>query len=445
MPVREGDILSGKFKVERVLGQGGMGVVVAARNIALDQVVALKFMLPQAMANAEAKERFMREARAVARLKSEHVTRVLDVGTLDDGAPYIVMELLEGRDVATLLEHGPLPIGEAVGIILQACDALAEAHALGIVHRDLKPRNLFLTTDVEGTPIVKVLDFGISKDLGDGSNANTPSALTGTAMMLGSPHYMSPEQLKSSRDVDARADIWSLGVILYELLAGQPPFGAPSVAELCVVVLSEKAPPLQAKRPDVPPELEAIVTKCLEKQPGDRYRSVGDLATALEPFADAWAKPAAERARNVLKNSRQNPAIVSLPKSVPSSETLATGPTVATWDTASKTPQPRSTLPLILAGGLVAAAIIGVGVFAIMHHNTQAQAPTPTLTPTQPPTPTPTLTLTQTAATVTTTAIVTATASASAKPTTTARPAGTARPKSSSGAPSEDDLLKGRN
>lgn len=162
-PVREGDVLSGKFKVERILGMGGMGVVVAARNLHLDQLVALKFMLPQAMVNKEAKARFMREARAVARLKSEHITRVLDVGTLDDGAPYIVMELLEGRDVATLLEHGPLPVGDAVGVVLHACAALAEAHASGIIHRDLKPRNLFMTKDVEGKPIVKVLDFGSSR------------------------------------------------------------------------------------------------------------------------------------------------------------------------------------------------------------------------------------------------------------------------------------------
>ncbi|HTB76104.1 MAG TPA: serine/threonine-protein kinase [Polyangiaceae bacterium] len=211
--VRQGDILARKYRVERVLGAGGMGVVVAACHLQLHQKVAIKFLLPEALSNAEAVERFAREARAAVKITSEHVARVIDVGTLDTGAPYMVMEFLEGHDLAQWVRlRGSLLLEQAVDFVLQACEALAEAHALGIVHRDLKPANLFIVRGADALHAVKVLDFGISKAAG------LEVALTRTAAVMGSPLYMSPEQMAASRNVDARTNIWAMGIVLYELL-----------------------------------------------------------------------------------------------------------------------------------------------------------------------------------------------------------------------------------
>src|SRR5262245_18034417 len=217
-PVQPGDMLAGKYRVERVLGAGGMGVVVSAMHIDLEERRAIKLMHSADLANAQTVERFLREARAAARLRSDHVAKVHDVGRLETGAPYIVMELLVGEDLSHLLKaRGPLPIEEAVLYILQACDAIGEAHAAGIVHRDLKPANLVLSRRPNGAPCVKVLDFGISKRTAPAGSAMLQSEITGTAEVIGSPHYMSPEQMRSTRNVDNRTDIWSLGVILYKL------------------------------------------------------------------------------------------------------------------------------------------------------------------------------------------------------------------------------------
>src|SRR5579863_6621840 len=218
-PVQEGEILDGKYRVDRVLGVGGMGIVVAATHVALNQRVAIKFLLPAAVGNPQIIERFAREARAAVQIQSEHVARVTDVGTLPTGSPYMVMEFLEGSDLAAAIERGgAMPVAQAVGFVLQACEAIAEAHALGIVHRDLKPANLFLARRAGRDPMVKVLDFGISK------TKDAAAGLTQTSSVMGSPYYMAPEQMMSSKDVDVRSDIWALGIILYELLSGKAPF-----------------------------------------------------------------------------------------------------------------------------------------------------------------------------------------------------------------------------
>jgi serine/threonine-protein kinase len=285
-PVREGEVLAGKYRVERVLGVGGMGVVVAATHLDLLEPRALKFMLPTALDNAEAVERFLREARAAARLRSEHVAKVHDVGRLDNGAPYMVMEYLAGADLgAVLKQRGPLPAHEAALYTIQACSALAEAHDAGIIHRDLKPANLFLTHRPDGSPCVKVLDFGISKMGAAGSDFE----MTKTHAVLGSPHYMSPEQMRSARNVDARSDVWSLGVILYKLTTGKAPFRGQNITELISAVLEGAPPPPSQLRAGLPFALDAVVARCLRRKPEERFQSVTDLAAALMPFAPRGA------------------------------------------------------------------------------------------------------------------------------------------------------------
>jgi serine/threonine protein kinase len=280
LPIKPGDVIDGKYVIESVIGVGGMGAVFLANHEQLRRRVAVKFLLNEAKENPDAYARFEREAHAAAALQSENVTRVIDLGALADGTPYIVMEYLEGQDLSARLSSvGRLPIEEAVAHVLEVCDALSEAHALGIVHRDLKPANLFLAQRANGSTRVKVLDFGISK-MG-ASGIGKQMSLTGTGAVMGSPLYMSPEQLRGSGKVDESADIWALGVVLYEFLAGRPPFQAEAFPEQCALILTAPAPALRDHRPEVPPALEAVVMRCLAKDLSSRFSSVGELTAAL--------------------------------------------------------------------------------------------------------------------------------------------------------------------
>jgi serine/threonine-protein kinase len=294
MTYEAGQLIAGKYRVEQALGQGGMGVVVAAFHEQLKQRVALKFLTEQRHQQPDAVTRFVREARAAAQIQSEHVVRVMDVGTLEDGSPYMVMEYLSGRDLDRVcMQRGQLPVSEAVDYVLQACDAVAEAHSLGIVHRDLKPANLFLTKRADGSPLVKVLDFGVSKALH--RVENDAQHMTSSTAMMGSPQYMSPEQIRSSKHVDARSDIWALGAILHQLLAGKAPFSADTMPSLLARIVTEPPAPLSTLNTAVPSEIEAIVLRCLEKERERRFASVAQLVRALEPFASAETRPLARR------------------------------------------------------------------------------------------------------------------------------------------------------
>ncbi len=294
-----GDIVAGKYRIERQLGAGGMGIVVAASHVVLQERVAMKFLSPELAANDEAVARFVREARAACRIKSEHVARVSDVGTLESGIPYLVMEYLEGQDLAELLaQKHSLPPAEAVGFVLQACEAIAEAHVLGIVHRDLKPANLFLTHRIDGTSCIKVLDFGVSK-LFHSTTSKLSAGLTGSSAVMGSPLYMSPEQLRAARSVDPRADVWALGVILYELIAGKPPFSGETLPEVSVKIAVDSPERLRARRRDVTPALEGVVFRCLQKDREKRFRDISELARALAPHGADGASHSAERIRRI--------------------------------------------------------------------------------------------------------------------------------------------------
>jgi serine/threonine-protein kinase len=297
---RVGETLAGKYTVRRLIACGGMGAVYEVHHEILDQAVALKVLLPEAAEHAGAASRFINEARASARIRNEHVAQVMDVGRLDDGSAYIVLELLRGSDLARLLEErGPLPLEDAVDYVLQACEAVAEAHALGIIHRDLKPANLFLAQREKGPPLVKVLDFGISKLVGFERKLHG-DPVTDSRALLGSPSYMSPEQIRSSKHIDARSDLWSLGVILYRLLAKEAPFEGDNLGTVLASILESAPVPLRKHRPEVPPELESVIARCLDRNRDTRFQSVDELAEALAPFAPLRSRYSLERIRTTL-------------------------------------------------------------------------------------------------------------------------------------------------
>lgn len=391
-PVAIGEVLAGKYRIDRVLGQGGMGIVVAATHVHLRQKVAIKFLLKGARGDVVA--RFLREARSAARLKSEHVARVLDVGELPTGSPYMVMEYLEGSDLeGVLAQRGPLPIEEAVLHVLQACEAIAEAHAAGIVHRDLKPANLFLTRTPDGSGSVKVLDFGISKDTTE-DGGDESASLTRTTAVLGSPSYMAPEQMRSTRDADARADIWSLGVILYELLTGAVPFNAESFVELALKVISDEPPPPTNFRADLPPGLEAAILRCIRKEPSERFASVTELASAIAPFGSPVAATYAERISRVqgVPTPTSASMVPVLPMveggmaathargSEPSAEgakTVKAGTLSAGW-AGGAPPKPRSRTGLVVASAAVGVAVLVGGAAFALRGSEPASQPPPT-------------------------------------------------------------------
>jgi eukaryotic-like serine/threonine-protein kinase len=314
--------IAGKYRVERVLGRGGMAVVLEATHVDIGHRVAVKVLTGDAATAPEVVERFRREARIAAQLPGDHVARVTDVGLTADGAPYLVMELLVGRDLqAELAAVGRLPVDQAVDFVLQACAGVAEAHGAGLVHRDLKPGNLFLTRHRDGRATIKVLDFGISKAPG-------PVTLTRTDASFGTPLYMSPEQIQSAKHVDARSDQHALAAILYTLVTGRPPFDAPSVGALAVVIAKESPPPARAFRPEVPAGLEAVLARAMSKRPEDRFPDLFQLARALAPFGGPGTASVLPLIDRALRAPRTSPALAPPPPTLPAASGRPTGRTV---------------------------------------------------------------------------------------------------------------------
>lgn len=357
-------VIGGKYAVEGVLGRGGMGVVLKARHIRLDELVAIKVLHPTLARDQAMAARMLREARAALRLSSEHIVRAMDVDTLENGVPYLVLEYLEGHDVKSLLRErgGGLPIEEAVGISLQACRALVEAHALGVIHRDLKPGNLFIVVRPDGRRIVKLLDFGISK-----VNSGREAPITRNGDILGSPAYMSPEQVRGE-ELDGRSDIFAMGVALYEMLTGVSPFQAKGFAQTCNRVLKDEAVPLARLRPDLPPGLVAVVERCLKKNRELRFNDAESLADALSPFGPLSTRGTSQL---VLPESHQQ-AVFKPPSLIPPGPTSAQMPDSQIFSLTSavdhpavsaekRTPVSRTFLWMALIGlliGGIAAALL---------------------------------------------------------------------------------------
>ena len=475
-PPGRGDVIAGRYRVERKLGSGGMGLVVAAIDLQTNQRVAIKLLrsegpmpsgsfdradesgvIERSNRHLEMSTRLIREASNAARLSSEHVTRVLDVGRLESGDPYVVMEHLDGVDLGRYAkDRGPLPVVETVNLVLQACEAIFEAHERGIVHRDLKPANLFLTSRPDGSPLVKVLDFGISKVIGADDNQ-----LTATSDILGSPLYMSPEQIRDARDVDARSDVWSIGGILYRLLAGRPAFEAQGSAGTLAAIISDAPYPLRMIRPDVPPDLEMIVLRCLEKDRARRIQSVRELAIALQRFAHGQTG-ALLPAAVVYAQSGPNPVGAMTPPSgvmgamtpasgvvplplppPPPAPSLSEGPSSITVSGAGG----RSSAFFALVGVLVGALIAGgLAAWRLSSGPDSAASATPTAGPSIAP-----IVVSATASTIAPvpaaepSASATATSAPSASTTATSAPSGAASVKPAPhpighGRPSDDPL-----
>jgi serine/threonine protein kinase len=390
--LQAGEIVAGKFCVERVIATGGVGIVVAARHLQLGETVALKFLLPQADRDATDIARFVREAQSAVKLKNEHVARVLDVGSLEDGSPFMVMEYLDGQDLDHFLRHkGPLAISDAVAYMLQACEAIAEAHHLGIVHRDLKPSNFFLTARHDGSPLIKVLDFGIAKARAE---LEQDVSLTKTRTVLGSPVYMSPEQIRSARSVDHRSDIWSLGVTLYELLTDQLPFDGDSITGVAAAVSTDPIAPIRSLRPEIPIGLSQVVERCLEKKPGDRYQTVAEFAEALVPYGPETARYSLTRIRGALgmqtsESGKQKALSLADTESI-----LATTSTLMSTDSGTRTkPAPRPNRRGLVIFGAAFVLLAVIGTLVVSRRGTAsaeaAASAIPTISSAAPPNPAP--------------------------------------------------------
>jgi serine/threonine-protein kinase len=378
---RVGRTAGGKYRLVRLLGSGGMGEVYEAQHSSIGRRFAIKFLHPLLAGNSEVVARFQREAQAAGGLENENIAAVVDIGVADDGAPYLVMEYLDGEDLAHLLVRGgPLPVPRAAYIIIQACRGLAAAHGRGIVHRDLKPENLFICKRNDGSDLVKVLDFGIAK-----LHTGRPgTGLTQTGTTMGTPFYMSLEQARGAKEVDHRTDIYALGVILYEILSGTKPHPGESYNEILYHVISKDPAPLDSVRPGLPPGLAAVVHKAMAREADDRYASAADFTAALIPFAGRAVTPLRSQVRlaAVVGETMQSPiSLPAIPVAAPTgqSENIPTAPVHA---------QSRVIVWAVLA--VIVVLLGALGLWLVLHHEpAQPLAPMPAPAPIPAPEPVP--------------------------------------------------------
>ncbi len=397
-PVPQG-LVAGKYRLTRLLGRGGMGAVWEGTHTSLGTRVAVKFIDAEYAESPEARSRFENEARAAAKLRSKHVVEVYDHGVSEDGRPFIVMEYLQGEPLDKRLDRvGRLPAKETAHLMLQVCRALTKAHAAGVVHRDLKPENVFLVwDDEEGTDVVKVVDFGIAKFTDASLGASSSSTRTGS--VLGTPHYMSPEQARGLRSVDYRSDLWSVAVIAYRCIVGQLPFDGEAVGDLLVKLCTAPIPVPSQLVPDIPPSFDSWLAKALNRDPAQRFISAAQLAESLAAVcglslrgqfssgdlhggSGAYALSSGARASF---GSDQSGGFQTVPAG---SSTGA--PTTKT--SSGQTPAPRTSTSAIIAAVLAALVVLGIG-GAVVVKKLGAQTPAdsaaalkPVTIPAAPPT-----------------------------------------------------------
>jgi serine/threonine-protein kinase len=347
-----GLLLLGRYRIVQKLGEGGMGAVYEGQHELIGKRLAIKCLHAQFATNPEIVERFYREAQSATAVGNEHIIEVTDVGTFDDGAPFIVMEFLEGIELAKLIEQeGSLSISRLVHIVTQVCGALSAAHARGIVHRDMKPENIYLIRRGADSDFVKVLDFGVSK-VRDASDSMGAHALTRTGMAIGTPYYMPPEQAQGVRDLDHRADIYAVGVILYQGLTGHLPFDAESYPALLLKIVSERPAPLRVFRNDLPEALESLVLKAMARDRSDRFQTTQELADALQRFSVLQTMPPESMSRRS--------AVSAIPQTTPF---VTAHDQPMTREPSSLPTAPGASRPWLVPAAIGAVAITGVVVW----------------------------------------------------------------------------------
>ncbi|MDP9036386.1 MAG: serine/threonine protein kinase, partial [Myxococcota bacterium] len=372
-----GAVLAGKYRIEAAIGYGGMGSVWRATHLGLGEEVAVKLVSAELVRSAEGLRRFDAEAKAAARIRSRHVPNVFDNGVLEDGTPYLVMELLRGESLFTRIHRlGPVPLPEAVSIVDQCCRAIARAHSLGIVHRDIKPDNIYLAHSVDDDAyVVKVLDFGIAKFLAVGDAVHSS---TRTGALLGTPTYMSPEQARGLRSIDGRSDLYSLGLVTYTMLTGTLAFSAESLGDLLIQICVQPLPKLRATAAWLPPAMEDWFQKACAREPGERYPSAAAFIDALRLAAGISAP-----AGGVEAAAFAGAGAGGSPLASPAAGAAVPRSTTAGTSLGASVDSGRRTRQLVIASSVIglAVGVLGVSLVARTTRTSESHAPSPASAP----------------------------------------------------------------